>query len=78
MTQPRLLSPICLRGVTLRNRVVISPMCQFCAIDGMASDWRFAHLPKFPLGGAGLIFTEPTVVEQAARVTHRDGSPIRE
>jgi hypothetical protein len=44
----------------------------------MASDWRFAHLPKFPLGGAGLIFTEPTVVEQAARVTHRDGSPIRE
>jgi len=44
--------------VTLKNRVVISPMCQYSAKDGLASDWHFAHLAKFAIGGAGLVFAE--------------------
>jgi 2,4-dienoyl-CoA reductase-like NADH-dependent reductase (Old Yellow Enzyme family) len=69
---PLLFSPLLLRGVTLRNRVVIAPMCQYSAVDGMASDWHFAHLAKLALGGAGLVFTEATAVEEAGRITHGD------
>jgi 2,4-dienoyl-CoA reductase-like NADH-dependent reductase (Old Yellow Enzyme family) len=59
----RLFSPFEVRGVTLRNRIVISPMAQYCARDGNATDFHFAHLAAFATGGAGLVFTESTKVE---------------
>ncbi|HEY5597448.1 MAG TPA: NADH:flavin oxidoreductase/NADH oxidase, partial [Kiloniellales bacterium] len=69
---PKLFTPIELRGVTARNRVVISPMCQYSAKDGIAGEWHFAHLAKFALGGAGIVFTEAAAVEARGRITHGD------
>jgi 2,4-dienoyl-CoA reductase-like NADH-dependent reductase (Old Yellow Enzyme family) len=64
MTQTHLFSSLQLRGVTLKNRIVVSPMAQYVAKDGAATDWHFAHFAKFALGGAGLVFTEATKVER--------------
>jgi len=72
LTQPLLLTPLALRGVELRNRAVISPMCQYSAIDGVANDWHFAHLARFALGGAGLVFAEATAIHRDGRITHGD------
>ncbi len=72
MTQPLLFAPLTLRGLTLRNRTVLSPMCQYSAHDGMAGDWHFAHLAKFATGGFGLVFCEATAVERNGRITHGD------
>lgn len=69
---PLLFSPYDIRGVRLKNRVVISPMCQYSAVDGMAGDWHFAHLARFALGGAGLVFAEATAIEREGRITHGD------
>lgn len=69
---PLLFSPLTLRGVTLKNRVVISPMCQYSAKDGFPNDWHFVHLGKMATGGAGLIFTEAAAVEPNGRITHGD------
>jgi 2,4-dienoyl-CoA reductase-like NADH-dependent reductase (Old Yellow Enzyme family) len=69
---PLLFSPYDIRGVRLKNRVVISPMCQYSAVDGMANDWHFAHLARFALGGAGLVFAEATAVQREGRITHGD------
>ncbi|MDM0015171.1 NADH:flavin oxidoreductase/NADH oxidase [Variovorax sp. J22P168] len=60
---PHLFSPLCVRGVTLRNRVVVSPMATYRAQDGVANDWHLAHFGKFALGGAGLVFTEAIKVD---------------
>ncbi|NNF78105.1 MAG: NADH:flavin oxidoreductase/NADH oxidase, partial [Rhizobiales bacterium] len=72
MSMPLLFSPVSLRDVHLRNRIVISPMCQYSARDGMPDDWHFAHLSKFALGGAGLVFTEASAVVAEGRITHGD------
>jgi 2,4-dienoyl-CoA reductase-like NADH-dependent reductase (Old Yellow Enzyme family) len=72
MAKPLLFTPIELRGVTLKNRVVVSPMCQYSSVDGFAGDWHFVHLGKFALGGAGLVFTEAAAVEARGRITHGD------
>ncbi len=72
MTNPLLLQPLTLKGLILRNRVVISPMCQYCAIDGVAQDWHLVHLGRFALGGAGLVFVEATGVEPGGRITPGD------
>lgn len=69
---PLLLRPMTLRGRTLANRIVISPMCQHAADNGEASDWHLVHLGKFALGGAGLILTESTAVAAEARIGIRD------
>ncbi|SDL63197.1 2,4-dienoyl-CoA reductase [Modicisalibacter muralis] len=69
---PLLHSPLQLRSVTLRNRVVISPMCQYSAQNGYANDWHLVQLGRYALGGAGLIFTEATAVEERGRITHGD------
>ncbi len=69
---PMLFSPLTIRGVTLKNRVVISPMCQYSAVDGMANDWHFVHLGQFATGGAGLVFCEAAAVEERGRITHGD------
>ena len=53
MRQPMLFTPITLRGITLKHRIVISPMCQYSAEDGLVTDWHFVHLGKFAQGGAG-------------------------
>jgi 2,4-dienoyl-CoA reductase-like NADH-dependent reductase (Old Yellow Enzyme family) len=71
-SRPLLFSPITLRGVTLKNRVVVSPMCQYSARDGMPDDWHFVHLGKMATGGAGLIFTEAAAVEPEGRITYGD------
>jgi 2,4-dienoyl-CoA reductase-like NADH-dependent reductase (Old Yellow Enzyme family) len=72
MPSSLLFSPLELRAVRLPNRVVISPMCQYSATDGFANDWHFAHLAKFAIGRAGLIFTEASAVEADGRITHGD------
>jgi 2,4-dienoyl-CoA reductase-like NADH-dependent reductase (Old Yellow Enzyme family) len=59
-----LFSPLKIRDVMLRNRVMVSPMAQYCAIDGSATDWHFAHFAKFAIGGAGLVSMEATKVER--------------
>lgn len=69
---PSLLEPITLRGVTLRNRMVVSPMCQYCATDGVADDWHLVQLGRFAVGGFGLVFTEATAVTAQGRITHGD------
>lgn len=72
MTAPHLFTPIRLRSVTARNRIVLSPLCQYSATGGMAGDWHLAHLGKFAQGGAGIVFVEATAVEARGRITHGD------
>jgi len=67
-----LFQPIALREVTARNRIVVSPMCQYSARDGHVTDWHFVHLGKFAQGGAGIVFAEATAVEARGRITHGD------
>lgn len=69
---PLLFQPLKIRGVTLKNRVVVSPMCQYSAVDGMANDWHMVHLGKLACGGAGIVFTEATSVAREGRITHGD------
>jgi len=64
------LTPIALRGVTARNRIVVSPMSQYAAVDGAPTDWHLVHLGKFAMGGAGIVFVEETTVEERARKTY--------
>ncbi|MFO1316572.1 MAG: NADH:flavin oxidoreductase/NADH oxidase [Burkholderiales bacterium] len=68
----RLFSPLTLRDVTLRNRAVVSPMCQYSATHGLANDWHQVHLGQFGVGGFGLVFTEATAVLPEGRITHGD------
>ena len=67
-----LFDPIRIRDVQLRNRIVVSPMCQYSAQDGHVTDWHFVHLGKFAQGGAGIVFVEATAVEARGRITHGD------
>lgn len=72
MSQPLLFQPITLRGVSARNRILISPMCQYSAVDGVANDWHLVHLGKFAQGGAGIVMVEATAVTAEGRITHGD------
>ncbi len=72
MSDILLFQPLALRGVTLRNRVVVSPMCQYSAVDGAPQDWHFAHLGRFAIGGAGAVIVEATAVVPEGRITHGD------
>jgi 2,4-dienoyl-CoA reductase-like NADH-dependent reductase (Old Yellow Enzyme family) len=72
MPQPLLFQPITLRCVTAKNRILISPMCQYSAIDGVANDWHLVHLGKFAQGGAGIVMVEATAVTAEGRITHGD------
>lgn len=67
-----LFEPLQLRGVTLKNRICVSPMSQYRARNGMANDWHFAHLARFALGGCGTVFTEAAAVSEEGRRTHGD------
>lgn len=68
-TTPHLFQPLTMRSVTSRNRVVMSPMCQYSATDGMPDDWHFQHLASRAVGGTGIIFTEATAVHPTGRIT---------
>ena len=67
-----LFEAIQLREVEARNRIVVSPMCQYSAQDGHVTDWHLVHLGKFAQGGAGVVFVEATAVEKRGRITHGD------
>jgi 2,4-dienoyl-CoA reductase-like NADH-dependent reductase (Old Yellow Enzyme family) len=67
-----LLTPLTIRGVTFRNRIVMSPMCQYVAQDGLASDWHLVHLGSRAVGGAALVITEATAVTPDGRITPGD------
>jgi 2,4-dienoyl-CoA reductase-like NADH-dependent reductase (Old Yellow Enzyme family) len=67
-----LFSPLTIRDVTLRNRIVVSPMLTYSAVGGHVSDWHLAHLAQFAAGGAGLVFMESTKIDPAGCSTPRD------
>src|SRR6185369_3643508 len=66
----RLFTPVELGGVTLPNRIVVSPMCQYSAVDGSAQPWHRVHLGSLALSGVGLVILEATAVERTGRITH--------
>jgi len=65
-------SPLQLRGVTLKNRIVVSPMCQYSADNGIANDYHLVHLGRFALGGFAVVTVEATAVTPEGRITHGD------
>ncbi len=65
-----LFQPLDLRGLTLQNRIVVAPMCQYSAKEGVATDWHMIHLGQLALSGAGLAFIEATAAEPRGRITH--------
>jgi 2,4-dienoyl-CoA reductase-like NADH-dependent reductase (Old Yellow Enzyme family) len=67
-----LFSPLALRGVTLANRIAVSPMCEYSSVDGFANDWHLVHLGSRAVGGAGLVFTEATAVVPEGRISPED------
>jgi 2,4-dienoyl-CoA reductase-like NADH-dependent reductase (Old Yellow Enzyme family) len=67
--KPNLFTPLELRGVTLRNRIAMSPMCQYSSEDGFANDWHLTHHAARAVGGAGLLIAEATGVEPEGRIT---------
>ncbi len=72
MTQPLLFTPFQLRGLTLRNRIIVSPMCQYSAHEGVANDWHMVHLGGLARGGAAMVFIEAAAVAREGRITHGD------
>ncbi|PKH67209.1 oxidoreductase [Flavobacterium sp. ALD4] len=69
---PLLYSPLQIKSLTLKNRIVISPMCQYSAVDGFANDWHLVHLGSRAAGGAGLIIQEATSVSPEGRISPED------
>ena len=67
--RPPMFLPFKLRGLELVNRVVVSPMAQYCAVDGLPTDWHLVHYGHRALGGAGLVYTEMTCVSPEGRIT---------
>src|SRR5690349_20108262 len=67
-----LFEPLQLRGIELRNRVFVSPMCQYSSEDGFANDWHFVHLGSRAVGGAALVMTEATAVTPEGRISPQD------
>jgi 2,4-dienoyl-CoA reductase-like NADH-dependent reductase (Old Yellow Enzyme family) len=72
MPMTLLFSPITIKGVKIRNRIVQSPMCQYSAVDGFSSDWHFVHHGSRAIGGAGLIIFEATAVSSEGRISPGD------
>jgi 2,4-dienoyl-CoA reductase-like NADH-dependent reductase (Old Yellow Enzyme family) len=67
-----LFAPISLRDLTVRNRVWVSPMCQYSSVDGLPDDWHLMHLGQFAAGGAGLVMTEASAVVPEGRISPQD------
>jgi 2,4-dienoyl-CoA reductase-like NADH-dependent reductase (Old Yellow Enzyme family) len=72
MTTPRLFTPLAVRDVTFKNRVVIAPMATYSAVEGVVQDWHLAHYGRFALGGAGCVVVEATAVTDQGRITNGD------
>jgi 2,4-dienoyl-CoA reductase-like NADH-dependent reductase (Old Yellow Enzyme family) len=70
--QPHLFTPLTLRGVEFRNRVFVSPMCQYSAEGGFANDWHLVHAGSRAVGGAGLVIVEATAVAPTGRISPDD------
>lgn len=68
----KLFEPLSIRTIELRNRIVVSPMCQYSSTDGFADDWHLVHLGSRSVGGAGLIFTEASAVDERGRISPLD------
>ena len=71
MSSPLLFTPISLGPLTLANRIMVSPMCQYSGHDGNANGWHLAHLGSLALSGAGLLTIEATSVSPEGRITPR-------
>lgn len=71
MTQPHLFQPLSLRGLTLANRVVVAPMCQYSAVDGVAQNWHMQHYGSLAASGPGMIVIEATGVSPEGRISPR-------
>ena len=71
-TRPRLYQPMTIRGLTLKNRLVVAPMIHYRAHDGMCGPFHTVHLGRYALGGFGLVFTEATAIEQRGMVSNSD------
>ncbi len=69
---PALFQPFTLRDITFKNRIVVSPMCQYSSEDGFATDWHLAHLGSRAVGGAALVITEAAAVEARGRISPQD------
>lgn len=67
-----LFTPLAIRDIYLKNRIVVSPMCQYSANDGFANDWHLVHLGSRAVGGAGLVLTEATAVSPEGRISPQD------
>ena len=67
-----LFKPIKIRSIELKNRITVSPMCEYSSIDGFANDWHLVHLGSRAVGGAALIFTEAAAVSPEGRITPDD------
>ena len=67
---PPMFTPITIGGIRLANRVVVAPMCQYCAEDGMPVEWHYVHLTSRAMVGAGLVFTEMSCISPQGRITH--------
>jgi len=72
VSQPHLFAPLTIRGITIRNRIGVSPMCQYSSTEGFANDWHLVHLGSRAAGGAGLVVTEATAVEARGRISPAD------
>lgn len=68
----RLFQPLAIRSITLPNRIVVSPMCQYSYTDGLSNDWQFIHLGSRAVGGAGLVIAEATAVVPEGRISPED------
>jgi len=71
-SRPHLFQPLTVRSVTLRNRIGVSPMCQYSSVDGAATDWHLVHFGSRAVGGAGLVIAEATAVSPEGRITPGD------
>src|SRR6201989_3091851 len=69
----KLFTPLSIREVSFRNRIVVSPMCEYSSVDGYANDWHLVHLGSRAVGGAGLVLTEATAVLPAGAHTRAVG-----
>src|SRR6202165_5075213 len=72
LNEPHLFQPLTVKSVTLRNRIGVSPMCEYSSVDGFATDWHLVHLGSRAVGGAGLVMAEATAVTPEGRISPTD------
>ena len=68
----KLFEPLAFRDLTLKNRAIVAPMCQYSARHGVANDWHLVHLGRFAIGGFGLVIVEATAVTPEGRISYGD------